>query len=217
MSDFVAFLDANVLASPVTRTLCVVGLERSGGEVWWSAHAEAEADRHVRGTATRTSLVRAKLKRDLSATGRLPRGLKTKPSGDRQIIADAVAAGAQFIVTIDVDDFAIDDLRKLRLSAVNPDYFLAQRLTLDAYQAGVITLADGTSNPARTPADVHRMLGRRHPHLAARFPDAFDAVPADPDPDQPEVLYRGVICIRCGADLTTDEQLRLGLCAEHLG
>lgn len=217
MTEFVCFLDANVLAAPVTRTLCIVGIERVGGEVWWSAHAEAEADGHVRGTAMHTSAVRSMLKRDLSATGRVPRGLRTKSAGDRQIIADAVAAKAQYIVTADVDDFAMEDMCALRMSAANPDYFLAMRLSVEAYRAGVAQLAAGTSSPPRTGADVHRMLGRKHPRLTERFADAFDSTPAVADPDQPNVFFRGAICIGCGADLETDEHLRLGLCAEHLG
>ncbi len=42
------FLDANVLARPVTRTLLLVGADPSGHAVTWSAHVEAEADRHAR-------------------------------------------------------------------------------------------------------------------------------------------------------------------------
>lgn len=37
------FLDANVLARPVTRTLLLVGADQSGLAVTWSAHVEAEA------------------------------------------------------------------------------------------------------------------------------------------------------------------------------
>ncbi len=42
------FLDANVLARPVTRTLLLVGADPSGRAIRWSAHDEAEADRHAR-------------------------------------------------------------------------------------------------------------------------------------------------------------------------
>lgn len=169
MTEFACFLDANVLAAPVTRTLCIVGIERVGGEVWWSVHAEAEA------------------------------------------------AKAQYIVTADVDDIAMEDMCALRMSAANPDYFLAMRLSVEAYRAGVAQLAAGTSSPPRTGADVHRMLGRKHPRLTERFADAFDSTPAAADHDQPNVFFRGVICIGCGADLETDEHRRFGLCAEHLG
>ncbi len=60
------------------------------------------------------------------------------------------------------------------------------------------------------------MLGRRHPNVAARFADTYETAPVPPDPDQPSVLFGGVICVRCEAKLDTVESLRLGLCAEHL-
>jgi len=57
------FLDANVLARPVTRTLLLVGADPSGLAVTWSAHVEAEADRHVRGSALPVSGLRKWLDR----------------------------------------------------------------------------------------------------------------------------------------------------------
>ncbi|HTN99433.1 MAG TPA: hypothetical protein VL068_02060 [Microthrixaceae bacterium] len=48
MSDTIVFLDANVLASPVTRTLILAGGRADGLLLTWSKHVEAEADRHAR-------------------------------------------------------------------------------------------------------------------------------------------------------------------------
>jgi hypothetical protein len=45
------FLDGNVPARPVTRTLLLAGADESGLAVTWSAYVETEADRHVRGSA----------------------------------------------------------------------------------------------------------------------------------------------------------------------
>jgi len=64
------FPDANVLARPVTRTLLLVGADPSGLAVTWSAHVEAEADRHVRGSALPVSGLRKRLDRVLGPTGR---------------------------------------------------------------------------------------------------------------------------------------------------
>ena len=61
MTDTVVFLDANVLASPVTRTLVIAGGRADGLLLTWSAHVEAEADRHARGAASRTSVVRREI------------------------------------------------------------------------------------------------------------------------------------------------------------
>lgn len=60
------------------------------------------------------------------------------------------------------------------------------------------------------------MLGRRHPRLTARFATIYETTPIDTDPDQPKVIFRGVVCIRCEALLVSDESLRIGLCIEHL-
>lgn len=44
---------------------------------------------------------------------------------DRLILASAAAAGARFVITENVKDFGITDLRALSVSAVHPDLFLA--------------------------------------------------------------------------------------------
>lgn len=116
------FLDANILASPVTRTLVIAGARADGLRRTWSAHVEKEADGHARGTATRTSTVRKEiLKTELSPTAASTLGLKTQTVTDQQVIADAIRASARFLITTNVDDFAFDDLAAHEISAVNPD------------------------------------------------------------------------------------------------
>lgn len=216
MADTIVFLDANVLASPVTRTLVIAGGRVDGLLLTWSAHVEAEADRHARGAASRTSTVRLTiLGMELSKSARSTSGLVTASVEDRQVIADAIAAKAQYLVTTDVDDFALEDLEAHAMSAVNPDYFMALRFTQHAYREGVRTLAEVAKNPPRTEAEVHRMLGRRHPRVTARFADIYDLTPVVADEDQPSVLFRGAICVRCEATLDADGR-RVGLCAEHI-
>ena len=212
----ILFLDANTLASPVTRTLLIAGARADGLRWTWSAHVEKEADGHARGAATRTSTVRKKiLKTELSPTATSTRGLKTETTQDRKVMADAIRAGARYLITTDLDDFAFTDLAAHEMSAVNPDYFMALRFTESAYREGVGLLAEVQNNPSRTEAEVHQMLGRRHPRVTARFADAYNTRPVPPDDDQPAVIFRGVACIRCDAHLDGDESLRVGLCAEH--
>lgn len=212
----VLFLDANTLASPVTRTLVIAGARIDGLRVVWSSHVEGEADRHARGTSARVSAVRTDiLGMELSPSSRSTKGLVTNSVEDRQVMADAIRAGARYLITADVDDFAFEDLAAREMSAVNPDYFMALRFSEFAYRGGVDLLADVAKNPPRTPVDVHRMLGRRHPHLATRFADLYDSTPLPADSDQPGVLFRGVACARCGSQLGDDDDLRLGLCTRH--
>lgn len=68
-----------------------------------------------------------------------------------------------------MDDFAFEDLTGHEVIALTPDFFMALRFSELAYRGGVGLLADLAKRPPRTPADVHRMPGRRHPHLTTRF------------------------------------------------
>lgn len=210
------FLDANVLASPVTRTLLIAGARADALRWTWSRHVETEADRHARGQASRTSVVRTQiLGTELSPTAPNTDGLLTGSLEDRQVMADAIHAGARYLITTDVDDFALDDLAAHGMSAVNPDYFMASRFSEQAYMEGVDLLAAVQTNPSRTVAEIHRMLGRRHPHLVTQFAGAYDTTSVPPDPDQPSTIFRGVACVRCEARLDDAAGLRLGLCPEH--
>lgn len=219
MSDApLLFLDANALASPITRTLLIAGARADGLRWTWSRHVEVEADRHARGRASRTSIVRQRiLGTELSPTATSTEGLATDATQDRQVAADAIRAGARYLITADVDDFAFDDLATHGMSAVNPDYFMASRFTEQAYMEGVDLLAAVQKSPSRTAAEVHRMLGRRHPYLVAQFAGAYDMTPVEADEDQPSTIFRGVACIRCEARLDDAVGLQRGLCPEHHG
>ena len=215
MSEVVLFLDANVLAQPVTRTLLIAGSRLEGLVTVWSAHAESEAERHLPAKAMSIAALRELLDVEQSRTGAPIDDLLTSSDGDRQILADAVEAEASFIITTDVDDYANDDLARFDLSAVNPDYFMGLRFGPAAYRAGAKQLSLGTGRPPRTPADVHRMLGRRHPRLTSRFSDLYDTAPLPADSDHPAELFRGVVCILCGQLLETDDERLTGIHGSH--
>lgn len=63
------FLDANIVAKPVTRTILMRGAARSGFAVGWSATAETEAARHMRPRATSPAEVRGRYGGELTPTG----------------------------------------------------------------------------------------------------------------------------------------------------
>lgn len=155
------------------------------------------------------------LQTELSPTASGTQGLTTDVK-DRQVIADAIEAGARYLITADVDDFAFADLAAHEMSAVNPDYFMALRFTEHAYRTSLRLLAQVQSDPSRTEAELHRALGRRHPRLTARFAEAYATSPTPADKDQPSEIFRGVACIRCEARLDGADSLRVGLCVEHL-
>lgn len=133
------------------------------------------------------------------------------------MIADAIHAGARYLVTTDVDDFANEGLQVHGMSAVDPDYFMALRFSEHAYREGVHTLAEVAKDPPRTAAEVHKMLGRRHPNVTARFVDVYGTTPVLPDPYQPSVLFCGTICVRCESQLIDTRSKQPGPCPERRG
>lgn len=209
--SLVVFLDANVLAKPVTRTL-VLRCAASGYTAVWSQAAEKEADRHLTGRRLSVSVLRAAVEIVLSPTGEAPERFARTPVGDRQILADAERAGATFLITEDVDDFAAPDLRLAGVSAVNPDLFLAELTDPNVYRRALEVMASGMSDPSRTPAQLHAAVSRQHPRLFRRFPDLFDVEPQETGHREPAVLYRGLTCLRCVTNQPAEDGLLDGLC-----
>jgi hypothetical protein len=192
------FLDANVLARPVTRTLLLVGADPAGFRVVWSRQAEDEANRHLRQRTLSVTELRHLLDRELGPSGDDPSRFRDTDRKDRQILADVEAAGAGFLVTADVGDFGQADLVRLKLAAVHPDLFMATCYPLDAYRNAIIQMAARMNNPHRTGEQLHSLIARQHPLLFAAHAAAFPSDPA-PSPDEPPtVTYRGVRCLVCG-------------------
>jgi hypothetical protein len=204
------FADANILAKPITRSLLWFAAKASGFTMAWSAYAEAEADRHLTGARAAMAVVRAKENLGLSPTGQGADRFTSTRETDRQILADAVAAKARFIVTEDVDDFGHDNLVATGIAAVHFDLYLAERTTTAGYLAALRLMADGMTNPPRTLEQLHARLGRLHPLTVAAHGDAVDATPDAPTHNLPAELFRGDRCLRC---LNTGTRLVAGVCA----
>lgn len=206
------FVDANVLAAPVTRTLLLVGIEAVDVVATWSQHAEAEANKHLRSRAVSvTDLRTTTLEMDLSPTGKNPTRFGATQVGDRQILADAVAADAAFLITNDVDDFAEADLVSETIAAVTPDLFMALRFTDEAYQRALTQLVASLINPPKTTAQMHTLIGRKHPRLHGRFAHLFPEMAAQAASEQePRVLCRGARCLICGRTVLNPTSLTVG-------
>lgn len=207
MSQLV-FLDSNVLAKPFTRTLLWAGGLHSSYHVTWSITAEREASRHLRSSAIPIQALRLRLGQTLGPTGTDPNRFTSTEVSDRQLLADACAVGAQFLVTEDVDDYGETDLIAGHIAAVHPDLFLSVRLSPTGYLAGVRALSTGSSSPSRTPEQVHQQAGRLHPLLVAAMQARFPGVQVALPTHRPTaVQYRGAICLRCGgARLPTNSE-----------
>jgi len=215
---FVVLLDSNVLAKPLTRTLVMAAGSLSGYGATWSRYEEDEANRHMCPEQSTATIVRA-----LSGAELAPSGVDANRYGgtstkDRQVLADAVAAGALFLITEDVDDFDEGDLEAAGVAAVNPDLFLSLKATPDGYREALTFVAQRFKRPERTVAQLHVQIGRAHPltveSQVSLFPDD-QPKPAAHNP--PAEMYRGNRCLNC---LQTKQDVRLGWCPEctaHVG
>lgn len=206
------FLDANVLVRPVTRTILMVGADHSGFRVMWSRYAEAEAQRHMGPRKLPLSDLRSRFEvAYLGPSGTYPDRFGATEVSDRQILADAVAADAAFVLTDDVDDFGEADLKEVGLSAVNPDLFVATRLTQRGYLDALGALVVGMTNPSRNVGEMHALIARQHPRLFAAHADLFAVAPHEGEHNEPAVLFRGVCCLCCGTAHADPNSLQMGL------
>lgn len=185
------FLDANVLAKPVTRTLLMAGGPPSGFRSIWSRTAEREAVRHMPSRAVSPAVVRRRFGGVLGPTGDVGGRFRATAKPDRQILADAEAANAVFLITEDVDDFAEPDLVSVGISAVNPDLFLAARLTRAAYAMMIDLFVQRQVAPPTTHAEFHAAIARQHPLLFAAHADLYDIAPRSQPHQPPTILFRG--------------------------
>ena len=210
------FLDANIIAKPVTRTLLMVGGAPSGFRAVWSLAAEQEATAHMRPRAVAPALIRERFGLQLTSSGSdAERFLETK-GADRQILADAVTASARFLITEDVDDYGQRDLASVGISAVNPDLFLAERLTREAYATVIDLFVERQVNPPTTAARFHAACAKNHPRLFSAHTDLYET---DPDQDvhhEPAVIFRGRRCVRCEQIVAATDTIVDGLCPECL-
>lgn len=206
----VVFLDANVLAKAVTRTL-ILRCQAAGYTATWSQTAERQAEAHQTSGHLLVSKLRERIQLALAPTGDRPERYAETDSDDRQILADAEAAEATFLVTEDVDDFGYADLRATGISAVNPDLFLAERVDAETYRQALEVMVEGMTNPSRTPAQLHSAIARLHPRLFNMHSSLYNIPPMTREQAEPIEVYRGRTCVRCLARLDDETQLVDGL------
>lgn len=133
---------------------------------------------------------------------------------NRQLLADAEAAGASYLISEDVDDFDEDDLMSVGISAVNPDLFLSVWLTADAYQEALELIGRNRQRPPSSPEDIHASLGRNHPLVARRFESMYPTRIADRVQAEPAFIFRSARYLRCAMVLERADSLERGLGAE---
>ena len=234
---WLAFLDADVLAHPRSRSLVLFGSRHPDTRyaARWSPQVEAEADRAL------AEQDAARQRRPEQTGGRrrpiLVSALRGSPSttdwsdwvlvpdasedamatlvdtapGNRHVAAAAHACGARLIVSQNVSDYGWQDLERLNLVVVHPDLFLARVLTRSAYLAILESLAGHSTGDLAAPATIHASLGRTHPLLTAAMHEAFPDVTPVAAEASPREVFRGYRCLVCGRRLTDPAALRTGV------
>lgn len=173
MSHFTAVLDANVLHSyPLTSLL----LELAEARLYrpaWSADIHTEWRRSV--LAARPDMDPALLDRrraamdealpDACVSGYAPliEALTLPDPGDRHVLAAAIRAKAQVIVTFNERDYPADVLAGFDIAAQHPDVFLRHLIDL---------------NPVTVRARVEHMLAgwRQPPNTSEAFIGALERI-----------------------------------------
>ena len=101
-------------------------------------------------------------------------GLKLPDPNDRHVLAAAIRAGAQVIVTSNLKDFPEADLTAYHVDAQDPDDFVSHLIDLaPGAVCGVVTeQAAALKNPARTVDEILDRLGAQGmPQSAAQIRD----------------------------------------------
>jgi predicted nucleic acid-binding protein len=102
--------------------------------------------------------------RDCLVSGYEPliEGLKLPDPDDRHVLAAAIKAGAQVIVTRNLKDFPPEDLEPWDVEAKSPDAFVLDQVHINvrAVAASIRQIADSRTNPPEAIEDVLSQLER---------------------------------------------------------
>ncbi|MDR2703899.1 MAG: PIN domain-containing protein [Cellulomonadaceae bacterium] len=213
-------VDADVLAQATPRT--VLYLARSLADrrfrIIFSPHIEAEAEKAQRPGANKVSALRQRFgwnivpdHPDISEITVADTNVK-----DISILAAAIANDANYIVTGNVRDFGVQDLVSYSMSAVHPGYFLAQRISENAYRKIITEMAARRAKPPNTELDIHEIeISDELPTLFARYQNVFGPAISKRTKAPLKYVFRGAICVTCG-QFSDGISPNLGICSECL-
>jgi predicted nucleic acid-binding protein len=173
---FTALLDANVLWPAALRDVLLRAAQRGLYHPVWSRAIRAEAQRAL--VRRRPDLDPAKLTRTFDLMDQhfpdssvedyetlVPEMQNQRK--DRHVLAAAVRAGAQVIVTFNAKDFPHQAVQPHNIEVQIPDEFLCRLWELDAGQIAEVLREQAASlrNPPRTALEVLANLGRAMPRF----------------------------------------------------
>ncbi|MCI0384182.1 PIN domain-containing protein [Streptomyces sp. CNQ085] len=169
---FVVLYDANVLYPSTLRDLLVSIAQDGLAQAKWTDHILDETFRNLKAKRPdldpdrldRTREVMMRAVRDCMIKGYEPliEALELPDPDDRHVLAAAIRAKAQLIVTFNLKDFPRDALSAWDVEAKHPDAFIEDQINLDpaAVYAAVRRIADRWRNPPGTVEDVLGSLER---------------------------------------------------------
>lgn len=166
---FVVIYDANVLYPNALRDLLIRIAQSGRVQARWTEQILDETFLAIKrehpdldpAKLHRTRTLMGIAVRDWKVTGYEPLidVLKLPDPDDRHVLAAAIRAGAQVIVTANLRDFPVDALRAWDVEAKSPDEFVHDQISLDraAVYAAVQQIADSWRRP---PGSVDNVLDR---------------------------------------------------------
>lgn len=163
---FVVIYDANVLYPSLLRDVLIRVAQRGLVQARWTERildevfdnlASNRPDLDPTRLARTRELMNASI-RDVLVDGYEPLidAVTLPDQDDRHIVAAAIRAHAQMIVTTNLRDFPSQELGKWNIEAKHPDDFLVDQFHLDAIALHVILqqIADDSTRPSLAFADV---------------------------------------------------------------
>lgn len=169
---FVAIYDANVLYPNVLRDVLIRVAAAGLVQAKWTEEILDETFRNLK--AKRPDLSPDKLDRTRNAMKGAVRdclvigyeplinSIQLPDPDDRHVLAAAIRAKAQAIVTFNLKDFPPEALTPWDVEAIHPDAFLEAQIDLNPQivYAVLQRIADGCKNPPLTVADLIESLER---------------------------------------------------------
>lgn len=163
---FVVIYDANVLYPSLLRDVLIRVAQRGMVRARWTERILDEVFTNLvsnRPELDRTKLARTRELMNASVRDVLIEGyepliptVNLPDENDRHVVAAAIRAQAQMVVTTNLRDFPSEELSKWNIEAKHPDDFLVDQFHLDAIALHVILqqIADSAHRPPLTFAEV---------------------------------------------------------------
>lgn len=181
MAVFPVVLDANVLFGVLSTDVLLTTAGRRLYRVHWSAEILDEAQRNV--VAKRPDLDSSLVDRRFRAMERaMPEAMLDPPPAelveamtnnthDRHVLAAAVSARAEVIVTENTRHFPPEACEPYGVEARTLDEFVADLVALNANEvwAAIQEMAERRKNPPQTITDICELLERQIPNAVAEL------------------------------------------------